>query len=166
MKRSREKFVDHFQSKYSDKHTHLPLWMAVEILPFGAMLKLFSGMNDSLKKTIAKDYKIPDLVLNSWLIAINVVRNICAHHGRLWNKELGYQPLLPKERKYPEWHFPVKITQNRIFGILTILKYMISIISPECTWHNRVKKLLDEYPQISKKSMGFPDIWDQSPLWK
>ena len=30
-----------------------------------------------------------DTVFQSWLIALNGVRNICAHHGRLWNRELG-----------------------------------------------------------------------------
>ncbi|MCE5248998.1 Abi family protein [bacterium] len=164
--RSKEAFVTHFQRKYGDSQSHLPLWMAAEIMSFGALLTLFNGMNDSLQKIVAAEYRIPDKVFKSWFISLNAVRNICAHHGRLWNRELGYKPLLPSERKYPEWHTPVTISNNRVFVILTILKYMITVISPECLWSERLTELLDEYPEISRSSMGFPVDWNTYPIWK
>ena len=163
--RSKERFVKHFKQKYGDSHQYLPIWMASEVMTFRSLLTLFKGMNDSLKKTIAREYRIPDRVFKSWLTSLNAIRNICAHHGRLWNRELGYKPLLPSKRKHPEWHTPDTLPNNRVFIILTMLKYMISIISPECIWSDQVRELLDEYPDISRKSMGFPDKWETSPLW-
>jgi abortive infection bacteriophage resistance protein len=164
--RSHETFVDHFKAKYGDSHECLPLWAAGEIMAFGFTLTMYRGASDHVKKSIAKYYDIPDEVLTSWLRSINVIRNICAHHGRLWNRELGVKPYIPRKAKYPNWHEPVVIPQNRVFGILTILRYLLRKIAPQSKWDVRLLALLNEYPEISRWSMGFPDNWRESPLWK
>lgn len=163
---SQEQFVGHFKKKYGDNHDLLPLWMAGEIMSFGCMLTMYRGMKGTFKKEIAVYYGIPDEVLTSWLQTINVIRNICAHHSRLWNRELGVKPYIPRKNKYPQWHEPVLIPQNRIFGVLTILRYLLRIIAPQSKWEVRLLGLLAEYPEISRWSMGFPDNWKDSPLWK
>lgn len=165
-RKSKEKFVDHFRSKYGDSHEHLPLWMAGEIMSFGCALTIYRGMPDKIKRDIALHYGIPDAILTSWLQTINVIRNICAHHSRLWNRELGVKPFIPRKNKYPEWHDPVAIGQNRVFGILTVFHYLLRIIAPQSKWKTRLCDLLNEYPEISRWSMGFPDDWKESPLWK
>jgi len=164
--RSHEQFVKHFIKKYGDSHDLLPLWMAGEIMSFGCMLTMYRGIADASKKEIAVHYGISDEVLTSWLQTINVIRNICAHHSRLWNRELGVKPYIPRKNKYPQWHEPVLIPQNRIFGVLTILRYLLRVIAPQSKWEARLFALLDEYPEISRWSMGFPDNWRESPLWK
>ena len=133
-------------------------------MSFGCAIVFFRGMKD--RSEIAKHYGVPEEVLHSWLKTINVIRNICAHHSRLWNRELGVKPFIPKENKYPEWHKPVKVTQNRVFGILTILNYLLNIIAPNTNWKQRLYQLLAEYSEISKASMGFPENWEKSTLWK
>lgn len=163
--RSRETFVAHFKAKYGDVHPFLPLWIAGEIMPFGSTMKMYRGVADGVKRNIARHYNVPDEVLTSWLHTINVIRNICAHHGRLWNRELGVKPFIPRKSKYPQWHAPVAIPQNRIFGVLTILRYLLGIIAPQSKWESRLVALLEEYPEISRWSMGFPDNWKESPLW-
>lgn len=164
--RSREIFVQHFRTKYSDQHPYLPLWMAAEIMPFGVMFNLYTGVEPNIKRDIALIYNVPDIVLSSWVNVLNTVRNICAHHGRLWNRELGVKPLMPNIRKYPKWHKPVTIPNHRIFAVLTILQYMTCIVAPQSHWHQRLHSLLDEYPDIPRLSMGFPERWEASPLWE
>ena len=134
-------------------------------MSFGKLLTMFNGISDGIKKTIAKQYGIEDKILKSWMGSLNVIRNICAHHGRLWNRELGFKPLIPRKKKHPQWHIPVAIPQNRAFGILTILHYLLSYIAPQSKWHNRLIQLLNAYPEISQKSMGFPENWQNSPIW-
>ena len=163
---SRETFVAHFKAKYGNTHPFLPLWIAGEIMPFGCTMTMYRGVSDDVKRNIARHYGVPDQVLTSWLHTINVIRNICAHHGRLWNRELGVKPFIPRKPKYPQWHEPVTIPQNRIFGVLTILRYLLKIIAPQSKWEHRLFALLEEYPEISRWSMGFPDNWKESPLWK
>jgi abortive infection bacteriophage resistance protein len=164
-KRSHETFLDHFKDKYGDHHKLPPLWMLGEVMSFGKMLTLFNGVDDELRRIIARQYGLEDKVLQSWLGALNVVRNICAHHGRLWNRELGFKPMIPRPNKYPQWQNPVKIPNNRLFGILTILEYMRKRTASTSHWCERLKALFACYPEIPLKCMGFPANWEESPIW-
>ena len=163
--RSKEAFVEHFKKTYGDTHSLLPLWMAAEIMTFGMMLSMFRGIETKLQQAIAREYNIPDKVLLSWLVAINTIRNVCAHHGRLRDRVLDYTPMIPRVNKYPQWHEPVAIPQDRIFGILTILKYMMNIVAPQSEWSERFKALLGRYKEIPIASMGMPENWQQCPIW-
>lgn len=164
--RSKEVFVRHFKEKYGDQHPYLPLWMVSEIMPYGALFTLFSGVEPDIKRVVAQAYDLPYKVLFSWLSVLNMVRNICAHHGRLWNRELGIKPLVPNERKYPQWHVPETLPNHRIFAVLTILRYMTGRIAPQSRWPDRVRELLNEYQDIPRSPMGFIADMEASPLWR
>ncbi len=161
--RSKETFIEHFRKRYGDNHDSLPLWMLVEVMSFGKTLTFFRGVHHDLRREVAQHYRLPDEVLESWLRTLNAVRNICAHHGRLWNRELGYKPKLPNERKYPDWHKPVAIPQDRVFVVLTILQYLLRYAS---RWKDRLHVLLKNNSEIPLHPMGFPANWSESPLWK
>lgn len=72
---------------------HLQLWVAVEVLSFGALSKLFSNMKNKDKNHIAKtNYQAPSVYLESWLKCLSYIRDICAHYGRLYNRPLTSKP--------------------------------------------------------------------------
>lgn len=161
---SKERFVDHYQSKYIGE-TDLPLWMAVELMTFGMLFTFFRGTESEIKHKVAAVYGISAEVLDSWLHCLNQVRNICAHHGRLWNRSLGIKPAIPRRNKHPEWHAPVEVSGEKIFAVLTFLRYLISYVAPLSRWPNRVESLLKDYSDIPLKSMGFPENWKDCPIW-
>jgi len=163
-KQSRDLFVKRFFEKYGDNHSHLPLWMAVEIMSFGSILTFFKGLAVSIKQDIAKKYEVHDSVFESWLTALNVVRNICAHHSRLWNRELGCKPKMPA--KHVAWHTPRHIPNTRIFGILSIINFMLQKIIPTSHWKERLKELLRDFPQTPLKDMGFIQEWETHKIWQ
>ena len=173
--RSREIFVQHFAERYGDHHffldrdgkpqPELPLWMIGEIMAFGKMLTLFNGSDDEVRRLVARHFGTEDEILRSWLRAINTVRNACAHHGRLWNKELP-KFYIPRGNKHPQWHTPVHINTNRIFGVLTVLMFLLKTIAPQSQWKKRLWDLLDKYPEIPLASMGFPTNWKECPIWQ
>ena len=105
-------------------------------------------------------------VLKSWLVAINTARNICAHHGRLWNRGLGTRPTIPTKSKYPEWHEPYQVRSDNMFGILTILSYLLERIAPETGWRTRLFELLDRLDADELHRMGFAEGWQGCPLWE
>lgn len=166
--RSKETFVRHFHSKYTSE-TDLPLWIASELMDFGTLFTLFRGVETSLKQDIAQIYGISDSVLNSWLTSLNTIRNICAHHARLWNRELGTPIMIPRKNKHPHWHAPVDITlaDRRIFGVLTVLRHMLGQIAPQSGWQNRLAQLIEtKHPEIPIAQAGFPNNWKDSPIWR
>lgn len=138
--------------------------MAVEIMSFGSVLSLFRGVPTPIKQKIAYRYKVHDKVLESWLTSLNAVRNICAHHSRLWNRELGYKPVIPAKNK--TWKTPFSIQNNRVFAVLSVIRFLIYIIIPASKWDERFKDLLVDFPEIPLKDMGFPQNWDEHEVWK
>lgn len=160
---SKETFVKHFNATYADEHFYMPIWMAAEVMTFGNVLTLFRGAHGDIRKQVAKPFGVDDLVLRSWLLTLNTVRNICAHHGRLWNREFGVQPRIPK--KAMEWHNPVVTAGQRMFTVLTICKYCLDRIAPQSHWSARWRELLTKYPYIPRGSMGIPSNWEECPIW-
>jgi abortive infection bacteriophage resistance protein len=163
-RRSGEQFTRHFREKYGSDHELPPYWMIAELMTFGMIFTLFRGAPTSVKQEISLRYGVADRVLESWLQALNSVRNICAHHGRLWNRELGNRPMIP--RKDRRWHEPVTVSANRVFGVLTILKYLLSYIAPHTRWPGRLYALLADHAEIPLGPMGFPANWRQCPVWQ
>ncbi|MCD4814169.1 Abi family protein [bacterium] len=165
--KSHEEFVKHFKQKYLE-HNDLPLWMASELMTFGNMLILYQELEKHIQVKVAKCFDIPGPVLNSWLRSLNYVRNICAHHGRLRDRELAIKPFIPEKRIQPEWYEPVDVfgKTNRMFSILTILRYLLRIIAPKSCWQERFLDLLNRYKELPWEPMGFPKDWQECPIWK
>lgn len=164
MERSKEEFVRHFKSKY-DTSDGLPLWMATEIMTFGNMLTFFRLMKKQDKQAVARQFGISELVLETWLVSLNYIRNICAHHGRVWNRVLAVKPSLPK--KLQEWHDPkYPVNPTRIYSILTIARFLLRVIVPQSSWPARLKEFLDDFQDIPRLSMGIPEGFEESALWR
>ncbi len=164
---SKESFVQHYRKKYS-KDEPLPMWMACELMSFGTMLTMYKGLDKHTQKQIAEGYGLEPKVLDSWLRTLNYVRNICAHHSRLWNRELAIRPFVPRADRQPQWHVPVDVmkSQHRTFSVFTLLKYMLDIVAPQSAWQDRLADLFAQYPYIPKRWMGFPDNWRDCPIWQ
>jgi abortive infection bacteriophage resistance protein len=165
VERSQERFVAHFRTKYGSDHDDLPIWMLTEVLSFGTALTLFRGCPLAIANEVARVFSVPSKVLSSWLLCLNAVRNICAHHGRLWNRVLGVKPMIPRPYTHPDWSEPVLIPNDRIFAVLTMCRYCLDQLEMQGRWLNRLRGLLDEFPTIPRPDMGFPSGWESSPLW-
>ena len=159
--RNQELFKNHFKLKYGDSHSLPPIWISVEIMSFGDVVRIFRSYDSSLSKELAREMKIPDKVLESWLLSLNYIRNICAHHSRLWNKMLSVKPLLPNSRKYKQWDIVDRHSQSHIFVIIAICSCFLKTIAPKSSWKNRIFDLLKEYPEVDVKEMGFPYGWKE-----
>jgi abortive infection bacteriophage resistance protein len=161
---SKEEFVQRFRSKYTSEE-NLPLWMTAEVMTFGQLFTFFRFMHRSEKKELAKKFDLYPPVLVSWMHTLLFTRNACAHHARLWNRQIPVRPMIPAQRHHPEWH-EIQIDNERVFVILTILNYLLVRITPQTNWKNRLLDLLQEYSDIPLGDMGFPENWQNSTLWK
>ncbi len=162
--KSKEEFVELFRRTY-DTSNGLPLWMAVEEMTFGNVLTLFRLMKKQDKLAIAQSLNSSKTVIESWLTNLNYIRNICAHHGRLWNRKLAVNPLIPsKDAKWHEVNYPVNA--DRIYSTLCILKTLLDEVAPQSQWKQRFYALLAEFPCIHRVSMGIPDGFENSAIWK
>lgn len=165
LSRSREPFVVHFKEKYGDSHELPPYWMLVNVMDYGMMLTLYRGAPIKTRNNIARDLGIPAKVLESWLVTLNTTRNICAHHGRLWNRRLGTVPMIPKTSEDARWKNLRGIQTDKIAGVLTILSYLLERVAPDTHWRERLFSLIDSESDETLFRMGFTEGWQECPLW-
>lgn len=159
---SQDDFIKQHKRDYPDE-VFLPFWKAGELMDFGNISRFYEGMDYKLSENISKYYGIHKKIFPNWIRSISYTRNLCAHHQRLWNRVLSIKPEIPREQL---WQFPVKIGNEHYFGIITILRYLQKIIAPQSSWKKRFFDLFDKHPDIPKAKMGFPDNWQDSPIWK
>ncbi|MCL2028702.1 MAG: Abi family protein [Bacteroidales bacterium] len=162
--RTNEDFIIHFQNKYANPYP--PAWMISEIVPFGTLCGLFNNLKyKSIQKKVAGHFGLSAPVFSSWIVSLVNLRNLCGHHNRTWNKE---NPLVPAPLKSPafSWIDETSTDPRRIYFRICIIKYMLSTVSPNNTFTQKLKNLLVEYPTINIKAMGFPTNWQNEPLWK
>lgn len=164
--RSKEEFIKHNKTKYGFP---LPIWVACEIWDFGTLSSLFAGMREADQDAIAKKYTISNgRIFASWLRSLNYLRNVCAHHSRLWNRNIVDQPKLSGTGEN-SWIDPFLGNPHRLarpFLLLCIAKHLLTIINPSSTWGQRVKQLLLEFPDLQHlglnlAGMGAVDGWEQ-----
>lgn len=164
--KSKEKFITHYREKYT-LETETPLWMIAEIIDFGGMLTLFKNCEKNEKRVVANYFGVGEKVLESWLTTLNIIRNICAHHGRLWNRIIPVPPVIPTKKNRPEFYNPDGIKNDRMFGVLSVIQYMLAIIAKKSKWSGRLRHLLTEkHPNVPLKSLGFPNNWESFQIWQ
>ena len=167
--RSREPFITHFKSKYLGFPT-LPIWMTVEVMSFGVLSWFYSGLQKKDRTDIAVKYNLPEVMLSSWVRSLSYVRNVCAHHSRLWNRDLGVAPKIP--RGDPDWTSPSFTGDKRVAAILFILNRLLRSLqngaSIAACWRADVESLLNAPAPVKdfEASMGLPANWKTHPLWQ
>ncbi|MCJ2108529.1 Abi family protein [Methylobacterium sp. E-041] len=84
--RSNDTFIVHYRNKYDDPE-HPLIWMAAEIMSLGQLSKWVGNLKlRADRQSIAKCFGLDKKIFISAAHHLTYVRNICAHHGRLWNK--------------------------------------------------------------------------------
>ncbi|MGB6874024.1 MAG: Abi family protein [Dehalococcoidia bacterium] len=96
--RGKETFLEHYKTKYN-VFPRLPLWMACEIMSMGSLSNLYSNLLPDPQRRICSILEIHHNVFGNWMHVITYLRNTCAHHGRLWNRELAIRPRIPDKDK-------------------------------------------------------------------
>lgn len=164
--RSKEEFVRHNKLKYG---LPLAMWFACEVWDFGTMSTLFKGMREAEQDAIAIQYGISNgRIFSTWLRSLNYLRNVCAHHSRLWNRNIVDQPRLPSAAEQV-WIAPFEADEHaraRCFLLLKITRHLLRVINPRSSWPARMRAHLLAFPDLSHlglnlAGMGVPDNWEQ-----
>ena len=161
---SREGFIRHLRDTYDELLP--PIWASVEVMSLGQISRWFGNLRHAAdRNAIAEPYGVDEVLLGSFLHHISVVRNICAHHARFWDRELPFKAQLP--RKHPQALVASldPANQSSAYNTLTLLGWLIGRISPGQTWVQRVSERVSAHPP-AVAVMGFPANYRQRPIWQ
>lgn len=163
--RSSETFIEHYKNTYSSP-AYPPAWMSLEVISLGLLSKLYSNLKKGKeKKKVAGEFGLPNpLILESWIHAFASLRNICAHHSRLWNRRFTIVPKIPYNTKY-SYINNRNIYDNKLYVQLCNINYIFKIISPKSNFVTDLKALLKTCSLVDSKEMGFPKDWETEPIW-
>lgn len=168
--RSKDVFIKEHYKKHKDDLRFPPSWKTLELTSFGGLSKLYGNLKPTVqsKDIIAKELgTVNHTFLPSWLQSIAQIRNYCAHHSRLWNKNLpGTLKLLPKP-PYP-WlnDVPTPGEFQFLYIHLCCMKYLLNIIQPGNHFTTCLDNLLIKYPSVDPKALGMKPNWQNEPLWQ
>lgn len=167
-KRSKELFVTHFKSRYRG-FPNLPIWIVTETMSFGALSKMFSAITDKVRKPVASRYGMQAEVVASVLHHLVYVRNLCAHHSRLWDRKWAITPLLPNGKA---WERPLLPRGDRLYASL-LLQYRLltrcsGVRDQVQEWRDQLLAQLEQPPPVGNAywRMGMPADWREHPVWK
>ncbi len=163
--RSAETFIEHYKQQYSTPQ-YPPAWMSLEVVSMGLLSKLYGNLQKGEeKKKVALAFGLPNpIILESWMHAFASVRNMCAHHSRLWNRRFTIVPKLPYNTPFPFLQ-DTSIHANKLYAQLCCINYILRIISPESNFVSNLTSLLASSSLINTKEMGFPENWKEEPIW-
>lgn len=168
---SDEAFVAHFREKHDGQ---MPIWALTEILELGHLARLYSGVNQWDAQEIAEAFGVPTKrLMASWLASLNYVRNVAAHHARLFNRKLQYAPARPAKGTVPVLdHLRDEHTSKSIHGVynaLAVIAYLLRSIESDTDWCQRLVALVQTFPashSLTPMSLGLPDGWTALDLWR
>lgn len=163
--RATEDFVVHHKAAYPNLLTP-PVWVSVELMTFGTVQYLLASTAlQNVKWRVARAFDFEPRFFERYVRQASVVRNVCSHHGRLWNRELPFRPWgLETTRK------PLRTSLNRnlwnqdpraidlIYNFLCTLSHIGSKMCDQHSWNERLVELLEEHRSLLPQ-MGFPTGW-------
>ena len=165
IKRQISKSNDLFIEKHNTKHQDIdhPCWMAFEVISLGTLSQIYAFMFSKKRKEVADKFGLNPNTFESWIRAISYTRNLCAHHSRVWNRIFVRQPTFSKNLYKESFYIDNEPKNNRFFAQAIVIQALLSKLVPETQWTLNLNELLEEFPNINKKSMGFPDDWKSRP---
>lgn len=164
--RSNDVFIEH---NFNNHDGAIPLWASVEVMSFSTLSKVVKNLktgNSSAFSTLIQNYKFKNAnghdvnpsknMFTSWIQAVSVMRNICAHNSRIYNRAISTRPeLIATDIITPQPRY------NGLYQIMLAMKYLRPTDNSWTSFISEFKQLLQKYAGIYDiNRMNFPPDWE------
>jgi len=165
LKRTKEVFISSHRNKYGNSGRP-PAYKTLEVVSLGCLSKLYSNLHNNVaaKDRIATEFNLPkSLFMMSWLKTFNVIRNITAHHSRLWNRNIDFPPRSLHVTPFPFIEIPSNL--NSQYHGLSCILFVLNKVSRGHSINERLIGLFDASDFVEMAEMGFPSDWKTKEIW-
>lgn len=167
--RSQEIFVKDQRRRFPDQD--VDAWKIMEVASMGTLSKIYKNLKHQLpeKAAIANEMGLNlHNELSSWLEAITYVRNIIAHHARLWSRNMVKVPIAHLNNPLGAWldHAIAPVQVKKPFLIISAMVYLCNQVAPNHQIRNKILSLFANNPNIPIYKLGFLNDWQNQSLWK
>ena len=156
-----EAYLKHF---ITDLHQEIPLWAFVDLLTISDISFLYSISKTPIKETIAQHFDLfmnrgPE-ILGQFMHSMTIIRNLCAHGSRIYNRLFEQKPSLnKKEQALLRFNDNGTMDNAHFFGFFLIMKRLLPSDN-YISLKNEVLELSKKYPFVRLNYYGFPKEWN------
>lgn len=160
MRKQHEAYLKHF---LDELHQDVPFWAYVDLLTISDISFLYSISEQDIKDEVASEFgltmKRGSEILGRFMHSITIIRNLCAHGSRLFNRLFEQKPSLNKS----EQALLIKdkngiIDNSHLYGFILIMRRLL----PDNNFQvlkDDIIGLTQKYPFVSMKFYGFRSDW-------
>lgn len=143
LSRSKERFVQHHQARGDA----VPVWAVVETLSFGTVSKMYRLLAAaSVRTAVSKSFSMPNPQFTASLMkSMVVLRNHCAHHGRLWNRVPEVPPPVLNKFKNAD---PQLFQTATPWAWFVMLSELVDVIRHNTVFSTQLSAHLDSRPDL------------------
>lgn len=151
-----EPYLKHYIEELNED---LPLWAYVDLLTIADISILYSISKNNVQTDVAKMYNIKSSILGKLMHSMTILRNLCAHGSRIYNRFFDQRPSLSSDEK--KLLIPNKKGERdnaHLFGFIIIIK---RLLSPEdfLSMKSEIQAIIEKYPFVNMKYYGFNPDW-------
>lgn len=166
---SREDVAKHYRQTYQGQ---VPIWVAIELWDFGMLSRYFQFLDVPDREFVAAQFGLNrHKTLVSWRESTNLVRNICAHHGRLFKRQLVNASKIPKSAEIPDFRHLGELRdrdRTRLYPLLCVIAFLLRTAAPGSGWNRRLASHFEQFPDVPSSGphdYGFPAAWQEESFW-
>lgn len=168
--RDKVQSVEHYYTNYNSPALP-PIWIVLEQLSIGQLSKLLTSLHLDHRKAVATCFGQNEEFLQSWLKSTTLLRNLCAHHCRVWNNNVGADA--PRQARTVAAEFNQQQRDHgRVFNRVVAIQALMNTIDPSSDWKHKFKAVIADLPIVSMNKAGITAAvlglvpgWEQRPFW-
>lgn len=154
--------IKHYVWKYTP--SDIPSRILFEELTIGEISNIYNILPKTIRQEIADVYWLYDKDLKRRITTLVNIRNICAHHGRLWNRKYPFKirakdtKIWSKLQKYRNDKWWSEAIPN-YYNLTIMFNYLLSRINKNFNWVPVLRKILKSHKNKYNKRMWFNARW-------
>ena len=159
-------YEDHGKNLHRYEFEHCPIWVISEVMSLGQLSRWYRSTILPVRQLVASHYQLGQKQMGSLLRHLVVVRNSCAHHELLWDREFITKFSRPKRMgsfPSPREFFNASQT-GKLYNTLVMVSYLTMVITSNRSWTRDLVALMNRYPNIPQNRMGFVAGWRELPI--
>ncbi|MCM1286278.1 MAG: Abi family protein [Acetobacter sp.] len=158
---SHEAYLKHF---IEDLHEEIPLWAYIELFTISDISKLYKISHLQLKIDIANNFGLSVNggyeILEKYMHGMTIIRNLCAHNSRLYNRLFITKPSLnSKERKLLNLDSNGNKDNAHLFGYIINMRRLLKR-EDFINLKLEITELTHKYSFVDLKYYGFNPNWN------
>lgn len=168
VEKQKEKRVKHeayLKHYVDDLKQDIPLWAYVDLFTIADISFLYSISEAKIKKAVASKFgltmKIGDIILGRFMHSMTIIRNLCAHGCRLYNRLFEQRPWLNKrELGLLIIKSDGTVDNDHLYGFILIMRRLLSS-NDFADMKNEIIELTHRYSFVRMKYYGFRSDWNE-----